>query len=119
MARSSTVKSVNARLAEELAVEEVRVAAPCGYSMRVPPSPLALIDVDVQRQRIGLSLRLKDAPQNDRGTRSDRAGNSRRDAANKGPGERKKPGRGKDAARAGDQPGGSMAQALRDAGFGG
>ena len=78
-----------------------------------------VLDVDVERQRIGLSLRLNDTPQQDRGKRSDRAGTSRRDAGNKGRGERN-PSRGRDSGRqAPNQAAGSMAQALRDAGFGG
>jgi uncharacterized protein len=77
-----------------------------------------VLDVDVERQRIGLSLRLNDTPQQDRGKRSDRAGTSRRDAGNKGRGERN-PSRGRDSGRqAPNQAAGSMAQALRDAGFG-
>ena len=78
-----------------------------------------VLDVDVERQRIGLSLRLSDTPQQDRGKRSDRAGTSRRDSGNKGRGERN-PSRGRDSGRqAPNQAAGSMAQALRDAGFGG
>jgi protein Tex len=78
-----------------------------------------VLDVDVERQRIGLSLRLNDTPQQDRGKRSDRAGTSRRDAGDKGRGERN-PIRGRDSGRqAPNQAAGSMAQALRDAGFGG
>jgi uncharacterized protein len=77
-----------------------------------------VLDVDVERQRIGLSLRLNDTPQQDRGKRSDRAGTSRRDAGNKGRRERN-PSRGRDSGRqAPNQAAGSMAQALRDAGFG-
>ena len=77
-----------------------------------------VLDVDVERQRIGLSLRLNDTPQQDRGKRSDRAGSSRRDAGNKGRGERN-PSRGRDSGRqAPNQAAGSMAQALRDAGLG-
>jgi protein Tex len=78
-----------------------------------------VLDVDVERQRIGLSLRLNETPQQDRRKRSDRAGTSRRDAGNKGRGERN-PSRGGDSGRqAPNQAAGSMAQALRDAGFGG
>jgi uncharacterized protein len=78
-----------------------------------------VLDVDVERQRIGLSLRLNDTPQQDRGKRSDRAGTSRRDSGNKGRGERN-PSRRRDSDRqAPNQAAGSMAQALRDAGFGG
>ena len=77
-----------------------------------------VIDVDVDRQRIGLSMRLDDTPQRDRDKRSDRAGASRRDAGNPRRGERN-PKRGRDAGRqASNQVTGSMAQALREAGFG-
>jgi protein Tex len=78
-----------------------------------------VIAVDIERQRIGLSLRLNDTPQDDRGKRSDRAGASRRDAGHQGRGERPNPARGRDAGRrASNQPTGPMAQALREAGFG-
>ncbi len=77
-----------------------------------------VVDVDVERQRIGLSLRLNDSPQQDRGKRPDRAGGAGRDAGNQGRGERN-PRRGKDSGRRdSNQATGSMAQALRDAGFG-
>ena len=77
-----------------------------------------VVAVDVERQRIGLSLRLNDTPQQDRGGRPDRASTPRGDAAKQRQGKRN-PSRGKDAGRqAPDQPGGSMAEALRKAGFG-
>ena len=41
-----------------------------------------VLAVDVERQRIGLSLRLNDTPQQDQGSRSDRGSASRRDAGN-------------------------------------
>ncbi|MGE2690533.1 Tex family protein [Mycolicibacterium pulveris] len=66
-----------------------------------------VIDVDVARQRIGLSLRLNDAP-GDKANRSERAGTNRRDRGarrDKGP-------------RQPAPPAGSMADALRKAGFG-
>lgn len=63
-----------------------------------------VIDVDVERQRIGLSLRLNDAPA-ERGKRPDRT--PRRQGDPKG---RRRP--------AADAPSGSMAEALRKAGFG-
>lgn len=78
-----------------------------------------VVAVDIERQRIGLSLRLNDTPQHDRGKRSDRAGSSGRDARHQGRGERPNSGRGKDTGRrASNQPTGPMAQALREAGFG-
>ena len=74
-----------------------------------------VMDVDVERQRIGLSLRLNDTPQPDRGTRSDRAGAPRRDAVKQG----RNSDRGKDSGRQASNPAaGSMAEALRKAGFG-
>jgi protein Tex len=78
-----------------------------------------VIAVDIERQRIGLSLRLNDTPQHDRGKRSDRAGAPRRDAGDQGRGERANRSRGRDAGRRpSNQPAGPMAQALREAGFG-
>jgi uncharacterized protein len=78
-----------------------------------------VVDVDIERQRIGLSLRLNDTPQDNQGKRNDRAGTSRRDAGHQGRGQRSNPSRGRDAGRrASSQPAGSMAQALREAGFG-
>jgi uncharacterized protein len=67
-----------------------------------------VVAVDVERQRIGLSLRLNDTPQQDRGG----AGKQRQGKRN--------PSRGKDVGRqAPNQTTGSMADALRKAGFGG
>jgi protein Tex len=78
-----------------------------------------VVAVDLERQRIGLSLRLNDTPQHDRGKRTDRAGASRREAGNQGRAERPNPSRSRDTdRRASNQPAGSMAQALRKAGFG-
>jgi protein Tex len=78
-----------------------------------------VVDVDRERQRIGLSLRLNDTPQDNQGKRNDRAGTSRRDAGHQGRGQRSNPSRGRDAGRrTSGQPAGSMAQALREAGFG-
>jgi uncharacterized protein len=66
-----------------------------------------VLDVDVERQRIGLSLRLNDTPQRDRGD----AGKQRQGKRN--------PSRGKDVGRQAPERGtGSMADALRKAGFG-
>jgi uncharacterized protein len=63
-----------------------------------------VVSVDVERQRIGLSLRLNDTTQPERGKRPDRPNPPRR---------------GKDGGRkAPDRPAGSMADALRKAGFG-
>jgi protein Tex len=66
-----------------------------------------VVSVDVERQRIGLSLRLNDTPQQDgRDTGKQRQG-------------KRNPSRGKDVGRqAQNQPSGSMADALRKAGFG-
>lgn len=77
-----------------------------------------VVSVDVERQRIGLSLRLNDTPQQDRAARSDRKGVSRA-AGHQGRGARPSQSRGKDAGRGSPkQPTGSMAEALRQAGFG-
>ncbi|CAM2842139.1 RNA-binding transcriptional accessory protein [Mycobacterium intermedium] len=74
-----------------------------------------VISVDVERQRIGLSLRLNDTPQQDRAARSDRTDRkgAARATGSRGQGARPNPSRG-----APRQPGGSMAEALRQAGFG-
>ncbi|MDA4108459.1 Tex family protein [Mycolicibacterium holsaticum] len=66
-----------------------------------------VVDVDVERQRIGLSLRLNDAPTG-KAKRPDRAATARREG---------RPRRDKGARRAAEPPG-SMAEALRKAGFG-
>lgn len=77
-----------------------------------------VIDVDVERQRIGLSLRLNDEPSAGR-TRSEPASVSARGRANNQQRQqRKPPAGGSFDRRASHAPGGSMAQALRDAGFG-
>lgn len=68
-----------------------------------------VVDVDVDRQRIGLSLRLGDTPQRDKAK-------PRRDAPTQRPQGRRNPKRDND--RREKAPAGSMAQALRDAGFG-
>jgi uncharacterized protein len=65
-----------------------------------------VVDVDVDRQRIGLTLRLGDAPKRDQAKRTER-------------GERRQLARGGDGGRReNNRAAGSMAQALRDAGFG-
>lgn len=68
-----------------------------------------VVDVDVDRQRIGLSLRLGDTPQRDK------AG-PRRDVSAQRPPAKRNPRRDND--RREKAPSGAMAQALRDAGFG-
>ncbi|MBX5488728.1 MAG: RNA-binding transcriptional accessory protein, partial [Mycolicibacterium hassiacum] len=79
-----------------------------------------VVDVDVERQRIGLSLRLDDDP-------ADRAGGARRGqnrqngGAAKGNGQRRNEDRRTGGRRNGgrrDEPSGAMAEALRRAGFG-
>ncbi|AFM17476.1 transcriptional accessory protein [Mycolicibacterium chubuense NBB4] len=78
-----------------------------------------VLEVDVDRQRIGLSLRLNDAPSADRGRRPERGSGPR--ARNDRPrrGDPRGTGRADGTGRTNaDRPGGSMAQALRDAGFG-
>ncbi len=78
-----------------------------------------VLEVDVDRQRIGLTMRLKDTPQRDQGKRPDRAGSPRPRGGNQPPTEPRNPNRGKDtSSREPSQAGGAMAQALRDAGFG-
>ncbi|WP_099020795.1 Tex family protein [Mycolicibacterium palauense] len=83
-----------------------------------------VVDVDVDRQRIGLSLRLGDTPEGaknggkgggrDGSKGSGRAGAPPRESGNT---PRRNPKATKNAGRR-DAPAGSMAQALRDAGFG-
>jgi uncharacterized protein len=77
-----------------------------------------VMEVDVDRQRIGLSMRLNDEAQRGQGKRADRPDTAVRrggDQNRKGP----KPARGNDSARRpSSQPTGSLGQALRDAGFG-
>ncbi|MDH6193593.1 uncharacterized protein M2272_000214 [Mycobacterium frederiksbergense] len=86
-----------------------------------------VVDVDVERQRIGLTLRLNDTPQREQGSRPDRGGqggqggqNRRDGGGNQGRGgDRRNQNRGKNSGRReSNQPTGSMADALRNAGFG-
>jgi uncharacterized protein len=79
-----------------------------------------VLEVDVERQRIGLSLRLKDEASGDRGGRRPDRGGGRPRGKTEPPrrGEQRNAKRGGDARRETNRPGGSMAQALRDAGFG-
>ncbi|MDT5328606.1 MAG: protein Tex [Mycobacterium sp.] len=78
-----------------------------------------VIDVDLDRQRIALTLRLGDTPQRGQGKSTDRAATPRRDDAKRGQAKRPNPNRGnKSGARESNQSAGAMAQALRDAGFG-
>jgi protein Tex len=80
-----------------------------------------VLDVDVERQRIGLTLRLKDDPQADKGKRPERTARPRREDGNhpqmqtdqRNPNPNKNSGR-----REAGAPSGSMARALLDAGFG-
>lgn len=86
-----------------------------------------VVDVDVDRQRIGLSLRLNDEPEKGKrnnGGGQNRGGNQTRGGnQNRGGGQPNKGGnnggnnRGRNSGRR-DQPTGSMAEALRNAGFG-
>jgi len=66
-----------------------------------------VVAVDVERQRIGLSLRLNDTPERGQAKRADQ-----------GRAKRPNPSRGKDSGRRTPDAGGSMADALRKAGFG-
>ncbi|MBY4570788.1 RNA-binding transcriptional accessory protein [Gordonia sihwensis] len=85
-----------------------------------------VLEVDVDRQRIGLSLRLNDeADAGPRGGGRRRGGGENRGSDNnrggkgRGGGPRGAAGQGRGGSRRDDRPaGGSMAQALRDAGFG-
>ncbi|WP_029114119.1 Tex family protein [Mycobacterium sp. URHB0044] len=75
-----------------------------------------VIDVDVDRQRIALSLRLEDKPQRGQGKG---AGNVGRKGPDRVRDDRRKPNRDKGSgSQPVKQPGGSMADALRNAGFG-
>jgi uncharacterized protein len=76
-----------------------------------------VVDVDVERQRIGLSLRLNDQPQRDK--RPDLEPATRAGRAGREHGQQKNVRRTKDTGGRESNPvGNSMAQALRDAGFG-
>jgi uncharacterized protein len=88
-----------------------------------------VVDVDVDRQRIGLSLRLNDEP--DKGKRNDRRDGGQNRGGNQGRGgDRRTNGGGNGGNKGGNnrgrnsgrresnQPMGSMAEALRNAGFG-
>ena len=80
-----------------------------------------VLEVDVERQRIGLTLRLNDTPQADKGKRNERPGGApRRDGGNQNRGgQQRNQNRTKNAGRReANQPAGSMADALRKAGFG-
>ena len=78
-----------------------------------------VVDVGVDRQRIGLSLRLNDTAQREQNKRADRGGSQRRDGGNQGRGQQRNQNRGKNSGRREpNQPTGSMAEALRNAGFG-
>jgi uncharacterized protein len=77
-----------------------------------------VLEVDVDRQRIGLTLRLNDTPQQRGGGQGGSQGRAPAPAPKNG-GERPKSSRPKDSGRRETAPAaGSMAQALRDAGFG-
>jgi protein Tex len=80
-----------------------------------------VVEVDLDRQRIALTMRLKDAPEQGRGGRGPRGNTAtpRRDAGGRNGQEHRNPARGKESGRREPaRPAGSMAQALRDAGFG-
>ncbi|MDO4610913.1 Tex family protein [Corynebacterium sp.] len=81
-----------------------------------------VMDVDVERQRIGLSLRLDDepgAPAARRGGAGEgRGGRGANGRGGRGGANGRGGGRGSGAARRGGAPSGSMADALRKAGFG-
>ncbi|BBY30036.1 Tex family protein [Mycolicibacterium sediminis] len=82
-----------------------------------------VLEVDVDRQRIGLTLRLKDAPPREQGRKSERGGGAagapRGDKPHQGQPDKRNTNGGKRTERRNEAPtAGSMAQALRDAGFG-
>jgi uncharacterized protein len=79
-----------------------------------------VIEVDLDRQRIALTLRLNDTPQGgNQGKRPDRSAPAPRGDASQGKAKRPNPNRDKrSGGRESNQASGSMAQALRDAGFG-
>ncbi|MGU3652056.1 Tex family protein [Mycolicibacterium sp. A43C] len=82
-----------------------------------------VVEVDVDRQRIGLSLRLNDEParSGDRGPGKGGQGQQNRGNQQRGHQQRdpqRKPNRGNNSGRRESAPSGSMADALRNAGFG-
>jgi uncharacterized protein len=75
-----------------------------------------VVDVDVERQRIGLTLRLNDTPQaGKRPDRNDGGGNQGRGGDRRNQNQKRANNSGR---RDSNQPTGSMADALRNAGFG-
>ncbi|KQY08985.1 RNA-binding transcriptional accessory protein [Mycobacterium sp. Root135] len=77
-----------------------------------------VLEVDVDRQRIGLTLRLNDTPQQ-RGAQQQGGGQGRPPGQQQPRGDRPKSNRPKDSGRRESAPpSGSMAEALRNAGFG-
>lgn len=80
-----------------------------------------VLEVDVERQRIGLTLRLKDDPHADKGKRPERSASPRRDGSNrpqKSTDQRNVNRTNNSGRRETSAPSGSMADALRNAGFG-
>ncbi|GHB25057.1 Tex family protein [Salinicola rhizosphaerae] len=85
-------------------VEDPRQVVKAGDIVKVK-----VMEVDVPRQRIGLSMRLNDAP----GEKAERGGHGRSDPRREG-GSRRGSG-GRQAGQGSAQPGGAMAEALRKA----
>ncbi|MDT5064820.1 MAG: protein Tex, partial [Mycobacterium sp.] len=78
-----------------------------------------VIEVDLDRQRIALTLRLNDTPQGVQGKRTERGAPAPRAGGNRERAKQRNTGRGNNSdRRESNQSAGSMAQALRDAGFG-
>jgi protein Tex len=78
-----------------------------------------VVEVDVERQRIGLSMRLNDETPRGQGKRSDGPSGSARGGGDQGRGKRPNPPRGNNSGRREpSQPSGALAEALRKAGFG-
>lgn len=77
-----------------------------------------VLEVDVERQRIGLTLRLNDDPHANKGKRPERPAPHRGDSPPKQTNQRKPNQHDSSGRREAAAPSGSMAEALRNAGFG-
>ena len=78
-----------------------------------------VVEVDVERQRIGLSMRLNDEARGGQGKRADGPSAPVRGGGNQGRDKRSNPARSNNSGRReSNQPSGALAEALRKAGFG-
>ena len=78
-----------------------------------------VVEVDVERQRIGLSMRLNDEARSGQGKRADGASAPARGGGDQGRNKRPNPVRSNNSGRReSSQPSGALAEALRKAGFG-